>query len=84
DGEVEKLKAGESTLVDTILSEQQRTSALLDLISARQQVAVLLAQLRFQTGTMVHEVADGNTQVSPEDLTTLPTAQAAAPGGGTR
>ena len=84
DGEVEKLQAGQSTLIDTTQSEQQRTSARPDLISARQQVAVLLAQLRFQTGTMVHEVADGKTQVSPEDLTTLPTTQAAAQGGGTR
>ncbi len=82
DGEVEKLKAGESTLVDTILTEQQRTASLEDLITAQQTVAVLLAQLRFDTGTLVKDGTDGKAAVFQQDLVTVPVATpagAAAP-----
>jgi outer membrane protein TolC len=71
DGELEKLKLGESTLVDSITTEQQRTNALLGLVAARQQVAVLIAQLRFDTATLFAEGSD-RTSVSLEELTTLP------------
>jgi outer membrane protein TolC len=64
EAEVEKLKAGASTLVDTILTEQQRTSSSLALIAARQQVVTLLAQLAFEAGTIVDpDDAGGNVQV---------------------
>ena len=68
--EVERLKFGSSTLIDTILTEQQRTGALLELLVARQQVAAFLAQLRYETGTLVSEAA-GQSQVSEEALTSL-------------
>ncbi len=71
DAEFEKLRAGASTLIDALLTEQQRTSADLALLSARQQVAVLLAQLRFETGTLV-EGEEGGGSVWVERLTTLP------------
>lgn len=71
DAEVEKLKVGESTLVDSITTEQQRTNALLGLVAAKQQVAVLLAQLRFDTGTFFAESSD-RSAVSMEEITTLP------------
>jgi outer membrane protein TolC len=77
DGELEKLKVGESTLVDSITTEQQRTNALLGLVAARQQVAVLLAQLRFDTATFFDEASD-RTSVSLDQLTTLPALGAKA------
>jgi outer membrane protein TolC len=81
DGEVEKLKAGESTLVDAILTEQQRTASLEDLISAQQDVAVLLAQVRFDTGTLVKEGSGGSAEVQAQDLITLPTVGGASGNG---
>jgi len=77
DGELEKLKVGESTLVDSITTEQQRTSALLGLVDAKQQVAVLLAQLRFDTATIFAEGSD-RTAVTLDELTTLPAVGAKA------
>ncbi len=70
--EVEKLRLGETTLLDTILTEQQRTSSQLALISARQQVASLITRLRFETGTLVQETGSGR-RVTPTTLTTVPT-----------
>jgi outer membrane protein TolC len=70
ESEIEKLRLGETTLIDSILTEQQRTSAVLAAISARFRVATLLTQLRFETGTLV---LDGDTpHVTQESLTTLP------------
>ena len=74
DAEMVKLRYGESTLIDSILTEQQRTGALLDLVAARQQVASLVAQLRFETGTLVLQREEGPAVVTAESLTTLPGA----------
>lgn len=78
DAEQEKLKLGASTLIDAILTEQQKTNADLALVTARQQVATLLAQLRFESGTMV-SADDGGGTVSIEGLTTLPGASGGQP-----
>jgi outer membrane protein TolC len=51
--EFQLFRAGESTLIDSILTEQQQTEAELAVVAARQEVANLLAQLRFETGTLV-------------------------------
>lgn len=75
DAEVEKLKAGASTIIDTILTEQQRTSADLSVLAARQQVATLIAQLAFEAGLLVEQRGDSGS-VHVERLTSLP-----APGG---
>ena len=69
--EAEKLKLGASTLIDAILTEQQKTNSDLAVVSARQQVANLLAQLRFESGTLV-EGDEGGGTVSLDALTTLP------------
>lgn len=71
DTELEKLKLGETTLIDAILTEQQRTNALLAVVFARFQVATLVNQLRFETGTLVENAASGN-RVSRESLLTPP------------
>jgi outer membrane protein TolC len=52
-GEVERFRAGEATLIDTLLTEQQRIDAELSYIAARQEAARLVAQIRFETGTLV-------------------------------
>jgi outer membrane protein TolC len=81
DAEFEKLKAGASTLIDAILTEQQQTSADLTVLSARQEVATLLAQLRFETGTLVQPEGTGGGTLSVDTLTTLPGLDAAPTGG---
>jgi outer membrane protein TolC len=65
--EVERFKAGESTLIDTLLTQQQYTDAQLSLVAARQDLALLIAQLRFETATLLD-----NGQVSLPNLTTPP------------
>jgi outer membrane protein TolC len=69
--EQEKLKAGDSTLVDTILTEQQTTGARLTLVDAEQQYANLVAQLRFELGELVSS-ADGQNRVSEASLVEVP------------
>lgn len=70
--EVEKLRAGETTVIDANLTEQQRTQALLEVVFARMQVANLLAQLRFETGTLVEREEDGGNRVTDDSLRELP------------
>ena len=71
DSEIEKLRLGETTLIDSILTEQQRTSAVLAAIAARFQVATLLAQLRFESGTLVVTDESG-PRVNGQAFTALP------------
>ena len=52
-----RFKSGDSSLLDTILTEQQTTSARLAYIAAQQEYASLLAQLRHEAGLLVQ---DGN------------------------
>ncbi len=80
DAEVEKLRAGASTLVDTILTEQQKTTADLSVLAARQQVASLLAQLAFESGRLI-EGDDAGGSVRVELLTQLPSTQPTVGGG---
>ncbi len=51
--ETEKFKVGESTAIDILLTEDSQLSQLLSLVSARQSFSTLLAQLRFESGTLV-------------------------------
>jgi outer membrane protein TolC len=53
DAEIQRFQIGEATLIDTVQTQQQQIDALLALVAARQQVAQLIAQLRFQTGTIL-------------------------------
>jgi outer membrane protein len=69
EAELARFKVGESTLINTILTEQQLTSARLTSISAQQQLATLVAELRYETGTLVN-----GTTVSGADLITVPQA----------
>lgn len=74
DAEIEKLGLGASTLIDAIVTEQQKTGADLAVLAARQQVATLLAQLRFETGTLV-EWGDGGGSLPADALTSLPAGE---------
>lgn len=50
-----RFKAGDSSLVDTILTEQQTTTARLALVAAQAEYATLLAALRYQAGLLVQD-----------------------------
>ncbi|MEO8197393.1 MAG: TolC family protein [Thermoanaerobaculia bacterium] len=76
DAEFEKLGLGASTLIDSIVTEQQKTSSDLAVIAGQQQVAVLLARLRFETGTLIDWTTEGG-RLPAEALVTLPGSIAA-------
>ncbi len=69
DSEIQRFQLGEETLIDTITTEQQQTDARLALVTALQNVAQLIAELRFQTGTLV---AGPNAPVAAAILVTVP------------
>ena len=71
DADVERYRTGDATLIDTVLTQQQQTEAMLTLVAARAQLAHLVAQLRFQTGTLVG--SDGT--VTPQNLFTIPSSR---------
>ena len=55
----EQLRAGELSLIDAILTERIQTQAGLDLVASRQLVASLVAQLRFEAGSLLKVVTRG-------------------------
>jgi outer membrane protein TolC len=60
-----RFKAGDTSLLDTLLTEQQTTSARLALVSAQQDYASLLAALQYEAGLLVHDNAvDASTLVA--------------------
>ena len=67
DAETQRLRIGEATLVDTVLTQQQQTLALASLTLARQDLAHRIAQARYEAGTLVT-----NGTVRIQDLTTVP------------
>jgi hypothetical protein len=69
--EIEKFRLGVSTLIDTIFTEQNQISAELALIDSQQRYAELLAQLRFESATLLEEQPEGWV-VEEENLRTLP------------
>ena len=73
DSEYERYRGGQTSLLDMIVTEDVQTNALVTWTSARQQLASLVAKLRFETGTLVESRGDLNL-VRPEDLVTVPPA----------
>jgi len=51
--EMQRFRAGDVTLLDTVITQQQQIDAQLSLVLARQELAQRLAQLQFQTGALV-------------------------------
>jgi outer membrane protein TolC len=78
DADVERFRAGDVTLIDTLLTEQQQVDAKLSLISAQQDLATLIAQLRYESGTLL-SFTDGKPSFDPADARTIPRA-ATVPG----
>ncbi|MEM6793021.1 MAG: TolC family protein [Acidobacteriota bacterium] len=62
------------TLLDLLVSEDQQTEAELRAVDARLEVANLIAQLRFETATLL-ESTDGGFRVDEGAFTTLPEAE---------
>lgn len=71
DSEFERLRAGETTLIDVILTEDQQVSAQLALSAARRDVAALVAELRYELGALVPE---NPSAIDAATLVTVPGA----------
>ncbi len=72
--EIKKLRAGSSTLIDVLSQRDRLTSVQRTEIAARLGLAVAIAEVRFQTGTL-WETSGGATSIgalSTLHLTTLP------------
>jgi outer membrane protein TolC len=78
DADVERFRAGDVTLIDTLLTEQQQVDAKLSLISAQQDLANLIVQLRYESGTLL-TFTNGQPSFDPADARTIPRA-ATVPG----
>lgn len=92
EAEFERFRAGEATLIDTILTETQLVDARLALVSAQADLATFIAQLRFETASLVR-FKESRPMVVETDLRTLPGPEswqqdqpgaAQPPGGGSR
>jgi outer membrane protein TolC len=69
--EEKKLRAGTSTLIDLISQRDRLTAARQGEVSAQLSLALALARLRFETGTLWS--TDGEAQaLAPDRLTTVP------------
>jgi outer membrane protein TolC len=73
DSEMERFRAGQSSLLDSIVTQDLQTNALFTFTIVRQQYAELLARLRYETGTLVIREGDRNV-VRPGDLLKPPSA----------
>jgi len=69
DAEIARFQIGEVTLIDTIQTEAQQSEARRNLVAAQQELAQLIAELRFETGTLV---PDASAPVTPQNLITVP------------
>jgi outer membrane protein TolC len=67
DAELERLKEGDVSVLQATVTEQQAAEAALTLVLARQELAQILAQLRYETGTLVT-----GTTVEMSNFVTLP------------
>jgi outer membrane protein TolC len=70
--EVERFRAGESTLIDVILTEAQQTDARLALVAAEQELNTLIARLRFESGTLIRVDRQLQARFIPGDLVSIP------------
>ena len=73
EAELELFRLGNSTLIDTLQTEDRRTEAELDRIALRLRYALLLVDLRFASATLLRSTEEGLV-VEAQDLVTLPEA----------
>jgi outer membrane protein TolC len=69
--EADKLRLGQSTVIDVVVTEQRLTDARNALVASEFQYALLLTQLRFETATLIDGEGDSRS-VSARDIMTLP------------
>ncbi len=73
ENEEKKLRAGSSTLLDVISQRDRLTAARQAEVSAQLSLALSLARLRFETGTLLPDSGPGDAQVAAIDLSRLTT-----------
>ena len=61
--QVERFRLGESSVVDAVLTEQQKISEELALVGSWQTLAQLMSRLRYETGTLVRYRVDADEVV---------------------
>ena len=71
-GDFERFRSGDLTLIDTIITEEQQVDALLALVGARRDVARLIAELRFESGQILTHVDGQSPAVDGSAFTTVP------------
>ncbi|MEW6336300.1 MAG: TolC family protein [Acidobacteriota bacterium] len=71
ESELEKLRAGTATVIDTVTTEQRWVDSQLALVGAQQQMATALAQLRFESATLLADTPEG-ARITRDAATTLP------------
>ncbi|MGK0188751.1 MAG: outer membrane protein [Verrucomicrobiales bacterium] len=76
--EQERFKTGDSTLLDTILTEERLTGANRAIIEAKLQHALGLAQLRFETGTLMDASTSSAGSVQRLNVVTVPSFESYA------
>jgi outer membrane protein TolC len=74
-----KLQAGSSTLLDVITQRDRLLSAQQTEVAARLSLALALAQLRFDTGTIFTAAADSTQSVDFNRLTSVPGSEEMTP-----
>lgn len=67
-----RFEHGETTLFDAVLTEQQSTAASLTRLDAQREVAVLVAQLRFEAGLLITDDPENGSEITLPALTQLP------------
>ncbi|MHB8520220.1 MAG: TolC family protein [Limisphaerales bacterium] len=77
--EWKKVQSGTSTIIDVITTADRYADAQINQISARSRYASALAQLRFETGTLVSPANAGGDSISLEDLITVPPVERLTP-----
>ena len=70
--EVDRFRAGEVTVIDVLVTEAQQTDAQLALVAAEQDLATLIARLRFESGTLVRVDSQLQPHFLRGDLVTIP------------
>jgi outer membrane protein TolC len=71
DNERDKAQLGRSTVIELLLIEDRLTASQLDEVTSMQAYASALAQLRYETGTLIGGDAPGFV-IAPAALTTVP------------
>jgi len=67
-----RFQNGLTTLLNLILFQERLTFAQLEVVNARQQLAVAITNLRFETGTIITKGANNSFLINKDNFYTLP------------